>query len=148
MLIGNLGREPELQTLEGNIKVARFPLATTELFREKSGKMVSQTEWHNVVAWRSLAELAVRSLRKGSLVFIDGRLQTKHKEDKNGRKYSITDILADNIIMLDKRKEYNQQVKEIVDDSSLLNDLNILPTSLSDNEHQPPTENNDAAELI
>ena len=84
MLIGNLGKDPDIQYLEGNIGVAKFPLATTETFKDRSGKLVSQTEWHTVVLWRGLAELAQKYLHKGSLVYIEGRLRTRSWEDKEG----------------------------------------------------------------
>ena len=74
MLIGNLGKDPDVQFLEGNIGVAKFPLATTETFKDRTGKLVSQTEWHTVVLWRGLAELAQKYLHKSSLVYIEGRL--------------------------------------------------------------------------
>jgi single-strand DNA-binding protein len=105
MLIGNLGRDPDIQYLEGNIAVAKFPLATTESYRDKEGKSVSQTEWHSIVLWRGLADLAQKYLHKGSLVFIEGRLRTRHWEDANKIKRSATEIVADNLVMLDKRKE-------------------------------------------
>ena len=105
MLIGNLGRDPDLQHLEGNIAVAKFPLATTETFKDKNGNLVSQTEWHTVVLWRGLAELAQKYLHKGSLVFIEGRLRTRNWEDKDKIKRFSTEIVGDNLVMLDKRKE-------------------------------------------
>jgi single-strand DNA-binding protein len=105
MLIGNLGRDPDLQYLEGNIAVAKFPLATTETFKDKTGNLVSQTEWHTVVLWRGLAELAQKYLHKGSLVFIEGRLRTRTWEDKDKNKRFSTEIVGDNLVMLDKRKE-------------------------------------------
>lgn len=105
MLIGNLGRDPDLQYLEGNIAVAKFPLATTETFKDKNGNLVSQTEWHTVVLWRGLAELAQKFLHKGSLVFIEGRLRTRNWEDKDKIKRFSTEIVGDNLVMLDKRKE-------------------------------------------
>lgn len=105
MLIGNLGKEPDLQYLEGNIAVAKFPLATTETFKDKNGNLVSQTEWHTVVLWRGLAELAQKYLHKGSLVFIEGRLRTRNWEDKDKNKRFSTEIVGDNLVMLDKRKE-------------------------------------------
>jgi len=105
MLIGNLGKEPDLQYLEGNIAVAKFPLATTETFKDKSGNLVSQTEWHTVVLWRGLAELAQKYLHKGSLVFIEGRLRTRNWEDKEKNRRSSTEIVGDNLVMLDKRKD-------------------------------------------
>ena len=105
MLIGNLGRDPDLQYLEGNIAVAKFPLATTETFKDKNGNLVSQTEWHTVVLWRGLAELAQKYLHKGSLVFIEGRLRTRTWEDKDKNRRFSTEIVGDNLVMLDKRKE-------------------------------------------
>lgn len=104
-LIGNLGRDPELQYLEGNIAVSKFSLATTETFKDRSGKLVSQTEWHTVVLWRGLAELAEKYLHKGSLVYIEGRLRTRTWEDKDGNKKHATEIVGDNLVMLDKRND-------------------------------------------
>ncbi|CAN5270585.1 single-stranded DNA-binding protein [soil metagenome] len=104
-LIGNLGKDPEIQFLEGNIAVAKFPLATTETYKDKTGKPVSQTEWHTVVLWRGLAELAQKYLHKSSLVYIEGRLKTRNWEDKEHHKISVTEIVGDNLIMLDKRTD-------------------------------------------
>lgn len=105
MLIGNLGKDPDLQFLEGNIAVAKFSLATTESYKDKSGKLMSQTEWHTVVLWRGLAELAQKYLHKGSLVYIEGRLKTRSWEDKDHNKKFATEVVGDNLIMLDKRSE-------------------------------------------
>lgn len=105
MLIGNLGRDPDVQHLEGNIAVAKFPLATTETFKDRAGKLISQTEWHTVVLWRGLAELAQKYLHKGSLVYIEGRLRTRSWEDKEGNKKFATEVVGDNLIMLDKRND-------------------------------------------
>ena len=103
MLIGNLGKDPDVQYLEGNIAVAKFPLATTETYKDRTGKLISQTEWHTVVLWRGLAELAQKYLHRGSLVYIEGRLKTRSWEDKEGNKKFATEIVGDNLIMLDKR---------------------------------------------
>ncbi len=103
MLIGNLGKDPDVQHLEGNIAVAKFPLATTETYKDRSGKLVSQTEWHTVVLWRGLAELAQKYLHKGSLIYVEGRLRTRSWEDKEGNKKFATEVVGDNLIMLDKR---------------------------------------------
>ena len=105
MLIGNLGKDPDLQNLEGNIAVAKFPLATTETFKDRGGKLVSQTEWHTVVLWRGLADLAAKYLHKGSLVYIEGRLRTRSWEDKEGHRKFATEVVGDNLIMLDKRMD-------------------------------------------
>ncbi len=103
ILIGNLGKDPDVQYLEGNIGVAKFSLATTETYKDRSGKLVSQTEWHTVVLWRGLADLAQKYLHKGSLVYIEGRLKTRSWEDKEGNKKFATEVVGDNLIMLDKR---------------------------------------------
>src|SRR5204863_7438205 len=103
MLIGNLGKDPDVQFLEGNIAVAKFPLATTETFKDRSGKLMSQTEWHTVVLWRGLAELAQKYLHKSSLVYIEGRLRTRSWDDKEGNRKFATEVVGDNLIMLDKR---------------------------------------------
>src|ERR1700722_17495857 len=105
VLIGNLGKEPDIQYLEGNIGVAKFPLATTETYKDRSGTLVSQTEWHTVVLWRGLAELAQKYLHKGSLVYIEGRIRTRNWEDKDKNRRFSTEIVGDNLVMLDKRKE-------------------------------------------
>jgi single-strand DNA-binding protein len=105
MLIGNLGKDPDLQVLDGNIGVAKFPLATTETYKDRIGKLVSQTEWHTVVLWRGLADLAQKYLHKGSLIYVEDRLRTRSWEDKEGNKKFATEVVGDNLIMLDKRAE-------------------------------------------
>jgi single-strand DNA-binding protein len=105
-LIGNLGRDPDIQYIEGNIAVSKFSLATTETFKDRSGKQVSQTEWHTIVLWRGLAELSQKYLHKGSLVYIEGRLRTRTWEDKDHNKKHATEVVADNLVMLDKRSEF------------------------------------------
>ncbi|HMN32021.1 MAG: single-stranded DNA-binding protein [Chitinophagaceae bacterium] len=102
-LIGNLGKDPEIQYIEGNIPVAKFPLATTETFKDKKGNTTPQTEWHNIVLWRGLAELASKYLHKGSLVHIEGSLRTRSWEDKDKNRRFITEIIASNLVMLDKK---------------------------------------------
>ena len=112
MLIGNVGKDPEIQVLEGNICVAKFPLATTETYKDKSGNLISQTEWHTVVLWRGLADLAQKYLHKGSLVYIEGRLRTRNWEDKDKNKKFNTEVVGDNLVMLDKRKDQENHLQE------------------------------------
>jgi single-strand DNA-binding protein len=106
-LMGNLGKDPELIMLEGNIAVVKFPLATTETFRDKNGKQYSQTDWHTIVFWRGLAELVQKYLHKGSYIYIEGKLRTRSWEDKDGNRKFATEVVGDNLIMLDKRAENN-----------------------------------------
>ena len=103
-LIGNLGKDPEIQYIDGEIPVAKFPLATTETYKDKKGATIPQTEWHNIVLWRGLAELAAKYLHKGSLVHIEGSLRTRSWEDKDKNRRFMTEIIATNLVMLDKRK--------------------------------------------
>ena len=97
ILIGNLGKDPEVRYLDSGIAVANFSLATTENYRNKEGEKVSQTEWHNVVLWRGLAEIAEKYLKKGSSVYIEGRIRNRKWEDKEGNTRYNNEILADNM---------------------------------------------------
>lgn len=107
-LIGNLGNDPEFQQLEGNTSVAKFSLATTEIYKDKHGQTHTTTDWHTVVLWRSLADLAHKYLQKGSLVYAEGRLKTRSYDDKEGIKRYVTEVVADQIIMLDKKTADNE----------------------------------------
>ena len=104
-LIGNVGKDPEIHTLDKNIKVAKFSLATTESYRDDSGQMHSSTDWHTIILWRGLAELAEKYLRKGSLVFIEGKLKYRSYDDKDGQKKYVAEIIGDQIILLDKKTD-------------------------------------------
>ncbi|RYE27084.1 MAG: single-stranded DNA-binding protein [Sphingobacteriaceae bacterium] len=104
-LIGNLGKEPENQKLTGDIAVSKFTLATTETFKGPNGQTTSKTEWHTVVAWRSLADLAAKYLQKGSLVYVEGKLKTRQFEDKEGKTRYTTEVIAEQLIMLDKKND-------------------------------------------
>lgn len=104
-LIGNLGKDPELQTLEGNISVAKFSLATTETFKDTKGQLHTTTEWHSVVVWRTMADLAAKYLKKGSMIYLEGKIKTRSFEDKMGEKRYVTEIVGDSFIMLDKPAE-------------------------------------------
>lgn len=103
-LIGNLGKDPEVQTLQEDIKVAKFSLATSESYKDDKGQAHTSTEWHTVVLWRGLAELAEKYLKKGSLVYVEGKIKTRAYEDKAGAKKYVTEIAAEEIIMLDKKE--------------------------------------------
>ena len=104
-LIGNLGSDPEVQKLADNVSVAKFSLATSESFKDKNGQTHTTTEWHTVILWRSLADLAGNYLQKGSLVYIEGKLKTRQYDDKEGSKRYVTEVVAEQLIMLDKRTE-------------------------------------------
>lgn len=104
ILIGNLGRDPELKSLPSGQPVANFPIATSEKWKDKStGETKEQTEWHNIIMFGKLAEIAGQYLKKGSSVFIEGRLQTRKWQDKNGQDRYTTEIIANEMKMLGSR---------------------------------------------
>jgi single-strand DNA-binding protein len=103
-LIGNLGNDPEILTLEGGTALAKFSIATNESFRNEKGDLVTQTEWHNILLWRSLAENAAKYLKKGSLVYLEGKLKTRSYSDKDGIKRYVTEIIGESFIVLNKKE--------------------------------------------
>ena len=129
ILVGNVGKDPEIRHLEGGIAVAKFPLATSEIYKTKDGQRVDQTEWHNIVMWRGLAESAEKYLRKGALVYIEGKIRTRSWDDKEGNKKYTTEIVADTMTMLSssrKPDEHNAsgsgaQRTSLNDDSTTIN---------------------------
>lgn len=105
MLIGNLGKDPEVKTLENGAKIATFPLATSETYKDKEGNRQTRTEWHNLVLWRGLADIADSYLHKGSQVFIEGRLSTRKWEDKEGNTRYTTEVIGDNLVLLNRAND-------------------------------------------
>jgi single-strand DNA-binding protein len=105
ILVGHLGKDPEIRYLEGNVSVVSFPLATSESFN-KDGRKVEQTEWHNIVMWRGLADVAAKYLQKGKLVYIEGKLRTRSFEDKTGIKKYTTEVVAENFTVLGRKSDF------------------------------------------
>ena len=99
-LIGNLGKDPELKYTSAGVAVATFSIATSDSWKDQEGNVQERTEWHNIVAWRKLAEICGEWLKKGKRVYIEGKLQTRNYE-KDGVKRYVTEIVADQLIMLD-----------------------------------------------
>ena len=116
MLIGNVGKDPEVRYLESNPqnaganpKVATFPLATSERYRDRAGDVRENTEWHNIVAWRNNADVAEKYIHKGTQVYIEGRLRTRQWTDQTGAKRYTTEVVVDTLQLLGKRPEDGQQ---------------------------------------
>lgn len=108
-LIGTLGKDPEVKHLEDGLCVANFPIATNETWKDKNtGEKVSETEWHNIVLWRGLGEVAEKYLKKGNNVYIEGKLKTRSWTDRDGNTQYRTDVIGDDLIMLGS-KPTNQQ---------------------------------------
>lgn len=105
ILVGNLGKDPELRYTPSGTAVATFSLATTERFKDREGNRQEKTEWHNVVAWRQLAEICGKFLHKGKQVYIEGKIQTRSYDDRDGNKRYITEIVADQMQMMGSRDD-------------------------------------------
>ena len=103
-LIGNLGRDPEVRRLESGVAVAKFSLATNENYKDKNGEWQTLTEWHDVVAWRGLAERVERELKKGKLAYVEGKLTHRKYQDKDGNDRYITEVLANVVRLLERRE--------------------------------------------
>src|SRR6202035_663865 len=106
ILVGNLGKDPEVKFTPSGVPVAKFSLATNERFKDKSGEWQDRTEWHNIVAWQRLAEIIGEYVKKGSKIYIEGRLQTSSWEDKqSGEKKYRTEVVASDLVLLGGRGE-------------------------------------------
>ena len=103
ILVGNLGKDPELRYTNSGVAVATFSMATSESWKDADGNLQDRTQWHTIVAWRKLAEICGEYLKKGSKVFVEGKIQYRTYDDKNGVKRYVTEIVMDNMVMLDSK---------------------------------------------
>ena len=116
ILIGNLGKDPEVRYLDNGVVVANLSLATTETYKNKEGNRISQTEWHDVVLWRGLAEVAEKYLKKGASIYIEGKIKTSKWVDKEENTRYKTEIMADKMTMLNKSSSESSQSSNSEDD--------------------------------
>lgn len=103
ILIGNLGKDPELRYTNSGVAVATFSLATNESWKDQDGNVQERTQWHNIVAWSRLAEICGEYLKKGSKIYLEGRLQHRNYDDKNGVKRYVTEVVLNDLVMLDSK---------------------------------------------
>jgi len=116
ILIGNLGKDPEVRHLENGTAVANFSMATSESYKDRSsGERKTITEWHNIVLWRGLAEIAEKYLKKGDQVYIEGKLKTRSWEDKDGNTRYTTEVVGDNMTMLGIRGSSTEKDSEVAE---------------------------------
>ena len=108
ILVGNVGKDPETRYLDENTAVCKFSLATSEVYKNREGEKVTQTEWHNIVLWRGLAKVAESYVKKGSQLYIEGRIRSRSYDDKDGIKRYITEIVGDNMQMLGRKSDNEQ----------------------------------------
>ncbi len=114
-LIGNVGRDPKTKRLESGVPVSTFSFATSESRRTRDGRRVTQTEWHNIVLWRGLAELAEKHIRKGDPLYIEGKLHTRTLRDRDGNVRRVTEIVASNVIILSPRHRRRDDFEDDVE---------------------------------
>lgn len=112
ILVGNVGIDPEVRYLEGGTAVASLRMATSETYKNKNGERITQTEWHNIVLWRGLAEITEKYVKKGMQLYVEGRLRTRSWDDKEGNKRYTTEIVADSMKMLSRKEDGNTQTVE------------------------------------
>jgi single-strand DNA-binding protein len=136
ILVGHLGKDPEVRTIDSGVKVARFSLATTETYKDKSGERKDVTEWHNIVVWRNLADIAEKYLTKGKLIYVEGKLRTRSWEDNGAKRYT-TEVVADGFTMLGTKNDGNTTpTQHVVGDSAKTTD-NELPPFLTEEDELP-----------
>ena len=112
ILVGNLGKDPELRYTSSGVAVATFSIATNESWKDPDGNLQERTQWHNIVAWRKLAEICGEYLKKGGKIYAEGRLQHRNYDDKNGVKRYVTEVVLDEMVMLDSRGGGNQSIEQ------------------------------------
>lgn len=134
ILIGNLGRDPQVMTFDNGVKKASFSIATTETYKSREGTREEIVEWHNIVLWRGLAEVAEKYLQKGNQIYLEGRIRTRQYEDKEGNTRYITEIEGQNMTMLGGRRdqvpEMNQAPADEVESNNSTEDLNTSDDDL------------------
>ena len=124
ILIGNVGKDPEVRHLDSGVAVASFSLATSETYRNKDNQKVTNTEWHNIVVWRGLAEVAEKYVKKGNPLYIEGKIRTRSWDDKDGNKRYTTEIIADTMQMLGS-KQSNEESASAPENASVENIENV-----------------------
>lgn len=133
ILVGNLGLDPEFKRLDKNVSKVRLRIATTETYKNSLGDKVDRTEWHSIVLWRGLADLAHKYLRKGARVYIEGKLRNRQIENHDGTKKTITEIEAETLVMLDRRQDsFPKENSNFGDDYPVNNDSVISGPNFED----------------
>ena len=139
ILVGNLGKDPEVRAVGTDKKVASFSLATTESYKNKSGERVDQTEWHNIVFWGPIVDVIERYLRKGSQIYVEGKIRTRSYDDKDGIKKYITEIVGDTMTMLGTKGSSDSQGSSNPSSSS----SSVVPAMESAGSFEPQTSGAD-----
>lgn len=108
MLIGNAGKDPEINLTPSGVKVAQFRIATSETWKDKDGALQEHTDWHTIIAWRGLADVVERLVHRGSRLYVEGKIQSRSFDDRDGNKRYVTEIIAENLLVLDAKRPEQQ----------------------------------------
>ena len=138
ILIGNLGRDPEVRRLENGSVVANFPIATSESYTDKSGQKVEITDWHDIVVWRGLAEIAEKYLKKGHKVYVEGKLKKRSYQDKENITRYITEVLADEFTMLSRPENSDKPSEAPYSSEGTPSKMQNMDLNLNDEEDDLP----------
>ncbi len=140
ILVGNVGKDPVVRYFDKGVAKATFPLATSEAYTNQQGETITTTEWHNIVLWRALAEVAEKTVKKGSQVYIVGKIKTRSYVDKDGNNKYITEILGDAMLLLDKKpatvssaQQPESEKNQVSDKEPFNHDINEPPVSYQPN---------------
>ncbi|MBM2816191.1 MAG: single-stranded DNA-binding protein [Ignavibacteria bacterium] len=137
MLIGNVGKDPELKYTPSGIPVTSFRLATSETWKDRDNNVQEHTDWHTIVAWRGLAEVIHKLIKKGSRVYIEGKIQTRNFDDKTGNHRHVVEVLAENMLLLDHRRQredgHPDSEKDDYDELLSSHSLDFEPADFHDN---------------
>ena len=128
ILVGNVGKDPEIRHLENGTPVCSFPLATSESYNNKAGERVTNTDWHNIVLWRGLAEIAAKYVKKGSQIYVEGRIKTRSYDDKDGNKRYTTEIVGDSMQMLGRKPDGEGQSSGSAQEDKMVADFDAVKT--------------------
>jgi single stranded DNA-binding protein len=142
MIIGNVGKDPELKRTPSGIPVTSFRLATSETWKDREGNVREHTDWHTIVAWRGLAEVIYKLVTKGSRVYIEGKIQTRSFDDKSGSRRHVVEILAENMLLLEQRRSRPDREEEYDDQTTDNSDSNVS-VELPDSDNNSVPDNKD-----
>jgi single-strand DNA-binding protein len=144
ILVGNVGKDPVVRYFDKGVAKATFPLATSETYTNQQGETITSTEWHNIVLWRALAEVAEKTIKKGSQVYIVGKIKTRSYVDKDGVNKYITEILADTLLLLEKKQASATTSAQTDSPKGEAHDKGISGSVVNDPpaSYQPANENN------
>lgn len=144
ILVGNVGKDPETRYLDESTAITKFPMATSETYKNKAGERVSNTEWHNIVLWRGLAQVAEKYVKKGTQIYIEGRIKTRSYDDADGNKKYITEIVGDQMQLLGRRPDDGEGGQSMQSQSGAQNQAAVQNQAPAQN--QAPVQNQTPAQ--